>query len=83
MVLLLLVVSLYWGGNIAVGGCLGLLAALLNGASGWEGSAGVFATGIGGGGGLISVPCGSCEGFVLESAGYLRFSVNCNATYIY
>ena len=50
---------------------------------GWGGSAGVFAAGVGGGGGLVSVPCGGCEGFVLKSASYLRFSATCDATYIY
>ena len=29
------------------------------------------------------VPCGGCEGFVLRSARYLRFSVTCDRISIY
>ena len=62
--------------------CWSGVGVLFYGASGWGGSAGLFAAGLGSGGGLISVPYKNCEGFVLNSASYLRFSVSGDTTYI-
>ena len=56
---------------------------------GWGGG-GVFCRGIccwdwwgWGPGCLVSVPCQDCQGFVLNSASYLGFSVTCDATYLH
>ena len=90
-VVLLLLVSFCWAGEAAVGGCLGLLleistlmfcSMVLRGGGGIL--PGYLLPGFGAWGGcLISVPCRDCEGFVVKPASCLRFSVTCDATYIY
>ena len=64
---LLLLVSLWWGAGGGGGGRVLWDEEVL-----W----GYLLLGSG-------VPCGGCEGFVLKSARYLRFSVTCDSISIY